>query len=200
MKSLALLTFVLAAGVAACVAPATDRDSGDDTPVAMEKPFAAGGRIEMQLAGGAYEVRAASGDRIHVATSGHTGGTRVDVSTADASATVKVSETPRNNFHATIEVPKAADLVVHLTAGEMTVEPIAGSAEVESGAGNVTIEVVDANDYSSVDASVKAGDIDAGPFGESKSGLLQHLTWSGSGKRTLRASLGAGNLKLRSAK
>jgi hypothetical protein len=58
--------------------------------------------------------------------------------------------------------------------------------------------VGDPNDYSSVDASVKAGDIDAGVFGQSKSGLLQRVTWSGPGKYTLRANLGAGDLVLRS--
>ena len=41
-----------------------------------------------------------------------------------------------------------------------------------------------------------AGDIQAGAFGGSKSGLLQHFTWSGHGKYTLRANLGAGNLTL----
>ena len=199
MRSLAPVVLLLAVGGSACVAPANDRES-NETPVTAEKPFAAGGRIEMQLAAGTYEIRAASGDRIHVGTSGHTGDTKVEVSTADGSATVTVRDTPRSDFHATIEVPKAADLVVHLSAGEIAVEPIAGNAQVDSGAGNVTIEVADANDYLSVDASVKAGDIDAGPFGDSKSGLLQRLTWSGPGKRTLRASLGAGNLKLRSVK
>jgi hypothetical protein len=45
---------------------------------------------------------------------------------------------------------------------------------------------------------VKAGDLDASPFGGSKSGLLQEFTWSGDGKYTLRAHLGAGNLVLSS--
>jgi hypothetical protein len=48
-----------------------------------------------------------------------------------------------------------------------------------------------------VEATVKAGDIDAGALGESKSGLFQRFTWSGHGKYTLRATLGAGNLSLR---
>jgi len=44
---------------------------------------------------------------------------------------------------------------------------------------------------------LKAGDIDASAFGGSKSGLLPHFTWSGPGKRTIRADLGAGNLALK---
>ena len=45
--------------------------------------------------------------------------------------------------------------------------------------------------------AVKAGDINDHVFGQSKSGLLQRFTWSGPGKRTLHASLGAGNLTFR---
>jgi len=76
--------------------------------------------------------------------------------------------------------------------------PIAGNKDVEAYGGDLKIAVGDPNDYSSVDASVKAGEIEAGVFGGSRSGLLQHFTWSGPGKYTLRASLGAGNLTLRS--
>ena len=69
--------------------------------------------------------------------------------------------------------------------------------DVESYAGNVDIKVGDPNDYASVDASARAGDINARAFGGSKSGLFPHFTWSGHGKYRLRAHLGAGNLELR---
>jgi hypothetical protein len=72
-----------------------------------------------------------------------------------------------------------------------------GNKDIESYAGNVDIVTGDAKDYASVDASVKAGDINAGAFGEAQSGLFRRLTWSGTGKYTLRASLTAGNLTLR---
>jgi hypothetical protein len=75
---------------------------------------------------------------------------------------------------------------------------ITGNKDVESTAGNVEIAVNDPREYSSVDASVKAGDINASVFGGSKSGLFAHFTWSGPGKYTLRARLGAGNLELKS--
>jgi hypothetical protein len=67
---------------------------------------------------------------------------------------------------------------------------------VESYSGNVNVTVRLADDYARDDTAVKAGEIDAAPFGGSKSGLLQEFTWSGSGKYTLRAHLGAGNLVL----
>lgn len=164
---------------------------------ATEKPFASGGRVNMQLDGGNYEVRPAPDNRIRVTLSGKTGSARVELTTSGTRADVKVKDTPHNNFQATIEVPKAADLVIRLSAGNLTMAAITGNKDVESYAGNVEIAVGDPNDYSSVDASAKAGDINAGVFGGSKSGLFPHFTWSGHGKYTLRAHLGAGNLELR---
>ena len=162
-----------------------------------EKPFAAGGRIEMQLGAGSYTVRPARGGVIRVTLGGNAGTTRVDVSTADTRATVLVQDTPRKNFEATIEVPQTADLVIRLAAGDLKVEAIGGNKDVESNAGNVDIVTGDSQDYASVDASVQAGDINADAFGESRSGLFPKLTWSGKGKYTLRARLIAGNLTLR---
>jgi hypothetical protein len=163
-----------------------------------EKPFVTGGKIDMELAGGNYDIRPAADDRIRVTLSGNTGSARVELTANGKQANLAVKDTPHNNFQATIEVPKVADLVIRLSAGNLVMTAIAGSKDFESTAGNVEIGVGDPNDYSSVDASVKAGDIDAGVFGGSKSGLFQHFTWSGRGKYRLRASLGAGNVTLRS--
>jgi hypothetical protein len=166
-------------------------------PSVTEKPFAAGGRIEMRLDGGSYIVRAARDNVIRVTMSGNSGTAKVDISAQNTHASVGIKETPRNNFQATIEVPQTADLVIRLAAGELTVEAIAGNKDVESNAGNVDIVTGDSADYASVDASVHAGDIKADPFGESRSGLLQTVSWSGTGKYALRAKLIAGNLTLR---
>jgi len=166
-------------------------------PNVTEKPFVSSGRIEMQLEGGDYSIAASADNRIRVTLSGNTGNARVDLTAAGSRATVAVKDTPHNNFHATLEVPKAADLVIRLTGGNLVIGAITGNKDVESTAGNTEIAVGDASEYSSVDASVKAGDIDARVFGGSKSGLFQHFTWTGRGKYTLRASLGAGNLVLR---
>jgi hypothetical protein len=163
---------------------------------ATEKPFASGGKIDMQLDGGSYEIRPAAGNQIRVTLSGNTGNAKVELATNGTHADVKVKDTPHNNFQATIEVPKSADLVVRLTGGNLVIAAIAGNKDVESYGGNVQIAVGDPNEYASVDAAVKAGDIDAKVFGGSKSGLLQQFTWSGHGKYTLRAHLGAGNLEL----
>jgi hypothetical protein len=205
MKSVWSFAILLAAGLcaSACVQVHDKADTSENTVagkpvVAAEKPFAAGGKINIQLEGGGYQVQAAADDRIRVTLSGNIGNAKVELAADGTHADVKVKDTPNNNFHATIEVPKAADLVIRLSGGDLLMAPITGNKDVEAYGGDIKIGVGDPNDYSSVDASVKAGDINAGVFGGSKSGLLQRFTWSGPGKYTLRASLGAGDLVLRS--
>lgn len=205
MKSIGSVAVLVAAGLcaSACLQPHDKADASGNTVadkpvVAAEKPFAAGGKINIQLEGGGYEVQAAADDRIRVTLSGNIGNAKVELAADGTHADVKVKDTPNNNFHATIEVPKAADLVIRLSGGDLLMAPITGNKDVEAYGGDIKIGVGDPNDYSSVDASVKAGDINAGVFGGSKSGLLQRFTWSGPGKYTLRASLGAGDLVLRS--
>jgi hypothetical protein len=162
-----------------------------------ENTFVSGGKIDMQLSGGDYDVRPAADNKIRVTLSGNTGSARVELAVSGTHANLVVKDTPHNNFKATIEVPKAADLVIRLAAGDLVMAAITGNKDIESTAGNIEIAVGDPNEYSSVDASIKAGDINAGVFGGSKSGLFPHFTWSGRGKYTLRAKLGAGNLTLR---
>jgi hypothetical protein len=145
-------------------------------------------------------VRPAADDRIRVTFSGNVSKARAELTINGSQAHVGVKDTPSNNFQATIEVPNAADLVVRLSGGNLEIAPISGNKEIDSTAGNVEIAVGDPNDYSSVDGSVKAGDIQAEVFGGSRSGLLQRFTWSGKGKHTLRASLGAGNLTFKPRK
>jgi hypothetical protein len=161
-----------------------------------DKPFVADGKIDFDLDGGGYEIKAAADNHIRVAVSGAPGTSKVDVAVDGSHATVKIKDTPHSNFRAIVEVPAAADIVVRLSGGEMKMGAIAGDKDVESYGGNVQISVGDPNDYAHVDAAVKAGNIDAQPFGGSKSGLMQAFTWSGKGKHTLRAHLGAGNLAL----
>ena len=189
------------AGLAACnhsENSATER-TAEATPSAVaDKPFVTGGKITFDLDGGGYEIRPAADNHIRVALTGAPGNSKVDVAINGSDADVKIKDTPHSNFRATVEVPAAADVVVRLTGGELKIEGVTGNKDVESMAGNVQIGVGDPKDYASVDAAVKAGDLDAQPFGGSKSGLLQEFTWSGTGKHTLRAHLGAGNLVLTS--
>jgi hypothetical protein len=183
---------LLAAGFCASVLLAQNKAN------VTEKPFVSGGKIDMQLSGGSYDIRPADDNQVRITLSGNTGTARVELGVSGTHANLVVKDTPHNNFKATIEVPKVADLVIRLSAGDLVMAAITGNKDVESTAGNIEMAVGDPNAYSSVDASIKAGDIDAGAFGGSKSGLFPHFTWSGHGKYTIRAKLGAGNLTLRS--
>lgn len=161
-----------------------------------DKPFVADGKINIDLSGGGYEIKTATDNHIRVAVSANAGDTKVDVTVDGSGADVKIKDTPHSNFRAVLEVPATADIVVRLSGGELKIGAITGNKDVESYAGNVQIAVGDPSNYARVDAAVKAGEINASPFGGSKSGLLQEFTWSGNGKYTLRAHLGAGNLVL----
>lgn len=162
-----------------------------------EKSFAPGGNIEMQLEGGDYTLRAASDNTIRVAFGGNTGNATAVLTADGAQANLGVKNTPHGNFRASIDVPQSSNLVIHLSGGNLQIAGITGDKDINSGAGNVEITVADPDEYSSADGSVKAGDLDAGAFGQSGSGVNPHFEWQGHGKYKLHAVLGAGNLVLK---
>ncbi len=193
MKQTAYLAvFALAGLLAATVLPSRLQAQTNPT----EKPFVSGGRIEMHLDGGDYEVRAGATNRIRVTLSGNTAGAKVVLNTNGTHADLAVTNTPHNNFHALIEVPAMADLRIQLSAGNLVTGAIRGNKDIESHAGNAEISVGNPNDYARVNASVNAGNIDADAFGSSTGGLFRSFKWSGPGKFLIHAHLGAGNLTL----
>ena len=163
-----------------------------------DKAFVAAGKVDIHLDAGDYEVRAASDNHIRVTMTGKTGNATVDVAVVGPHADVTVKDTSHTNFKCVIEVPKVSDVAIRLSAGDLEVREITGSKDIESTAGDVKIAVGKSDDYAKVDASVKVGDLSPGPFGGSKKEgfISQSVNWSGKGKYTLHASLGAGDLKL----
>jgi len=196
MKSKASLILLAAIALASC-SSGPEGASVMASVMKVDKPFAAAGSIEMQLDGGDYTIRASPDEHIRISFAGNTGNAVADLGTNGTHATLAIRDTPHSNFRATVEVPATADLTVHLSGGNLEVAAITGNKDIDSKAGNVGIAIPNSNDYGTVDASVMAGNLKAGPFGDSGSGLSPHLKWSGSGKYTLRASLGAGNLELK---
>ena len=166
-----------------------------------EKLFVSAGRIEMQLGAGSYTIRPASDTHIRVTIGDNSPRARVALTANATRATVAVTETPSTNFQATIEVPKTSDLIVRLSGGNLVVSGITGNKDIDSVAGNAEISIGDANEYASMEATVKVGDLNVGAFTGAKTedsfGLLHRASWSGKGKYKLRANLGAGNLVLR---
>lgn len=165
----------------------------------LERAFAPGGRIRMDLSAGDYHISGTKADRIHVLWKVRNGG---DLSRVRVQADVKGSEATlvtdgvRNGCDVEIQVPARSGLRVRLSAGDLTVEGIEGNKDIESHAGDLTIDVGRAEDYSHVDASLWAGDLEAPPFNVSKGGLFRSFDWKGSGPYTLHAHLKAGDLRL----
>jgi hypothetical protein len=192
MKSKTHLVLLAAIALASC-------SSKPDQPPAMklDQPFAAAGSIEMQLDGGDYTIRASPDEHIRVSFTGDPGNAVANLESTGTHANLAIKDTPHSNFRATVEVPATSDLTVHLSGGNLEVAAITGNKAIDAQAGNVGIAIPNSNDYASVDASVKAGNLTGGPFGNSGSGFAPSLKWSGPGKYTLRASLGAGNLELK---
>jgi len=166
-----------------------------------ETAFVSGGRIELQLGAGSYSIRPASDTHIRVTIGSESARAKVALTANATRATVAVTETPSSNFQATIEVPKTSDLTVRLSGGNLVITGITGNKDIDSVAGNAEISIGNANEYASMEATVKVGDLNVGAFAGAKTedsfGLLQRASWSGKGRYTLRANLGAGNLVLR---
>src|SRR5262249_27257480 len=113
---------------AACDEARTRSDAGDKTAATSTtssgvagKPFVSGGKVSIDLDGGGYEVRASADNHIRVTLRGNIGNTKVEVTPDAERANVRVQDTPHNQFRATIEVPKTADLTIHLSGGELVV-------------------------------------------------------------------------------
>jgi hypothetical protein len=166
---------------------------------ALERAFAPGGRIHMNLSAGDYRISGAKENRIHVSWKVRDAGdlprVRVQADVKGSEATL-VTDGVRNGFEVEIEVPTRSGLHVRLSAGDLTVEGVDGNKDIESHAGDLTIDVGRAEDYSRVDASLWAGDLEAPPFNVSKGGLFRSFDWKGSGPYTLHAHLKAGDLRL----
>src|SRR5713226_1623187 len=165
----------------------------------LERPFATGGDVHMNLSAGDYRIAGAKENRIQVRWKVRSA---KDLPRVRVQADVKGSEATlttdgvRNGFEVDIQVPTRSALRVRLTAGDLTVEGIEGNKDIESHAGDLTIDVGRAEDYSRVDASLWAGDLEAPPFNVSKGGLFRSFDCKGHGVYTLHGHLKAGDLRL----
>jgi hypothetical protein len=166
----------------------------------LERAFTANGRVSMDLAAGEYRVSGTANDRIRLEWSVRDRErlskvqARADVRGRDASI---VTDGPDNSsFDVTIQVPARADLLIRLTAGELTIENVDGNKDVALHAGELHIDIGRAEDYGRVEASVWAGEVDAPPFQANTGGLFRSFNWQGRGPYRLAARLKAGEVRL----
>ena len=166
----------------------------------VDKPFAKGGVIRMELAAGDYKIAGSPDDKIRVEWRADRADQAANIrADAEIRGTTAVIATRgfKNGIHFTIAVPARSDIDIDLSAGDLDVRGIEGNKRVESWAGDVTIEVGKPDLYRRVEASVRAGDLNARAFNVSKGGLMRSFAWAGTGPYSLRVKLFAGDLALR---
>lgn len=194
-------TILLGAAMVGTLFVALPTSQGNGPSDTLERPFAANGRINMDLAAGEYRISGTGDSRIRLDWSVRDRDelsdviARADVRGRDAMVTTDRRDGD-SGFRVAIRVPRRADLYIRLSAGELTIEGIEGHKDVRLHAGELNIDVGRPEDYERVEASVWAGDVDARPFGMSKGGLFRSVDWRGKGAYRLKASLKAGEVHL----
>ncbi len=167
----------------------------------LSQPFVDGGNVRLVLSSGDYTIRAGTSDKIMVRWRAenpqHAKDMRnihVEFKLSDSNATIRTSG-PSKHAVIVIELPAESHLSLRMRAGDVRITGIEGNKDIHMTAGDLTIDVVPSS-YSLVHASVKFGDLRAGPLGISKDGIANSLDWSGAGIYTLHATLFAGDLTL----
>jgi hypothetical protein len=167
-------------------------------PPPAHQDFISGGLIRLHLESGGYTVTPSDSEKIVVTCRDRSeeefSHVKVEIKRAATSADVYISDTPHNNFHATIEVPRRSDLWVRLSAGELVIENVEGNKNLELRAGRLQVNVPHSEEYGHRDASVLTGSIEASVFEVSKGGLFRSFEQSGPGKYRLHAHVMAGEI------
>jgi hypothetical protein len=121
---------------------------------------------------------------------------KIDVDTSGSGGRIE-TDGPSNNFHVDIELPARCDLIVRLSAGELTLTGVEGHKDVSAYAGELTIGIEKPEAYRSVQTSVWAGELNAAPFKDAREGVFPSFKWKGKGTYDLHARLMAGEIHLR---
>jgi hypothetical protein len=165
-----------------------------------QQEFISGGTIRLHLEAGGYTISPGKSDNIVVTCSAPTDErlkrVKVEIKRTTESADVYVSDTPHNNFQATIEVPRRSNLWARLSAGELVVEDVEGDKNLQVLAGRIQVDVPHAELYGHRDASVTTGSIEASAFDVSKGGLFRSFEQHGPGKYRLHAHVMTGEIDL----
>lgn len=205
LRTILLVSFTIVATAASLVPASTPQTKLSvtnlyDHPFDVDLPT--GQLIRLDFRSGEFRVVGRDASKISVRATGHNAEKAREMNVTfkhfGNHADLQISRGAIQDGPAiTVEVPKLSGLVVRMPFGDLTVEGVSGDKDVELHAGDLSIEVGNANDYGHVDASVNAGDLSAGPFGESRDGLFRSFQKTGTGRYRLHAHVGAGDLILR---
>lgn len=192
MKYLAAFLLVLVPWAVEAAEP------GASGPPQAQEKFAPGGYIRLHLSPGGYTITGSDSDTIQVTcqagNSDRLKQVKVQIRASASSADVSITDTPHNNFQATISVPRRSHLRVRLFAGEVIIGDVEGDKDVEVGAGRIEVRVPHPEQYGRRDASVRAGSIEASAFDISKGGLFRSFDQKGPGRYRLHAHVSTGEI------
>lgn len=199
MKTTLLAAAVALTTLAASTVAMRAAQSTSGQPI--DKAFAKGGTIVMNLSAGDYRIEGRADDKIRVDwrvdRASDTENVKAKVDVKATRAVIETSSAKHGGVHYTIDVPSRSDIEIDLSAGDLEVRGIEGSKRIESWAGDMSIEIGRPEQYRQVEASVRAGDLSAPPFNVSMGGLFRSFTRTGSGPYSLRVKLVAGDLTLK---
>lgn len=168
----------------------------------LEAKLQPGGKLRMDLKSADVEITGSDAAVIRVSCEMKNDSRAKEVvitfSGAGSFGDLRIHGGPSNDLHFRIEVPKNLNLFIRMPAGDLRLSGVTGDKDIEMHAGDLTISVGDPAEYRHADASVYAGDLNAGAFGATKGGLFRSFDKdNASGKYRLHAHLGAGDLILR---
>ncbi len=200
MKRLAFaLSFLfLATGLGVAQNRVDATEVGQDN---FDADFPSGGQLRLHIRSSDLRIIGSDENRIKIRYWGKNAAqardVKVSLKTVGNTADLRVHGGPHYDFRIEIFVPRTSDLYLRMPAGDAEVKGIVGNKDVEIHAGDLTLAVGAPEEYAIADASVLAGDLDAGPFGISKDGLFRSFHKQGAGKYKLHAHVGAGDLTLK---
>lgn len=167
----------------------------------FDADFPSGGQLRLHIRSGDLKIVGSDENKIKIRywgkKAGETRDVKVSLKTLGSTGELRIHGGPHNDFQIQIFVPRTSDLYLRMPAGEAEVEGLVGNKDVEMHAGDLTLAVGAPEEYALADASILAGDLDAGPFGVSKDGLFRSFHKQGTGKYKLHVHVGAGELTLK---
>jgi hypothetical protein len=170
------------------------------TETSVLQKFIAAGTVRLHLASGGYTISPVDSENIvvtcHADTKQQLTRIKVEIKPIGETADVYISETPGNNFQATIEVPRHSNLWARLSAGELDVEGVDGDKNLEILSGRIQIDIPRPELYGHRDARVMAGSIEAPAFDVSTGGLFRSFEQQGPGRYRLHARVITGEIDM----
>lgn len=171
-------------------------------PGASEWSFDATGvrTLQIRLTAGSVRIEPAAGDHVRVISRAAEHAEAwaepsVQYTSAGGGGMLKIDGDDEVDI--VIEIPRAANLVVRMSAGRLDVGAISGSRDIELRAGLALVDAPPADQIGAVNLSVLTGKIEWPQAEVSRGGLFRSFERGGTGSAGLRVKLLAGSLEIR---